>query len=241
MNRPTKSNEKSTSPKSNREYITSFTTTTTTTQKPHIEKGVKIIRNLVERARNNEDGNVEKPIQSLTTMKPMTTSRGKSTTTLRSTTLPINHKLDSDETMKKSIHPHHFHHSSNTSNITFTDPAYDLREPLSSNQRVMKSPTAKSSSNNENSTKTPSPPPKSTGIDSNVLKSSTAKSSSNKEKASITSTETAITINDVEDLINKVQTTTRNGKASTIRTKSTTPIPSDSEDIDFLKQVVNFI
>lgn len=84
-----------TSPKSNREYITSFTTTTTTTtQKPHIEKGVKIIRELVEHAKILPQPDSDRPIQSLTTIKPMLTKmiEKKSTTT----PLPSNHKSDTE-------------------------------------------------------------------------------------------------------------------------------------------------
>lgn len=232
-----KPNEKSTSPKSNREYITSFTTTTTTTQKPHIEKGVKIIRNLVERARNNEDANAEKPIQSLTTIKPMTTSRGKSTTTLRSTTfmtetqtLPMNHKHDSDETIKKSIRPQQKQNEKSIENdgLDFSeeDSTEDVKQKTT--VRATATTTASKKMNSVTSSRTSSTTP--------VTKSSTYK-----EIANITPTETAITINDVEDLINKVQTTTRNGKASTTRAKSTTQIPSNNEDTNFLEQVVNSI
>lgn len=80
-----------TSPRSNREYITSFTTTTTTTQKPHIEKGVKIIRELVEQNERGANGAVAaKPIQSLTTMRSTPNAKAKSTTTTQP--LPANHK-----------------------------------------------------------------------------------------------------------------------------------------------------
>lgn len=85
----------STSPKSNREYITSFTTTTTTTQKPHIEKGVKIIRELVEQARTTEEPDTNRPIQSLTTTKTITKEKLVTTHKPRATTstsVPANHR-----------------------------------------------------------------------------------------------------------------------------------------------------
>lgn len=86
---------KPTSPKSSREYITSFTTTTTTTQKPHIEKGVKIIRNLVEQARATEQPDINRPIQSLTTTKTLFTDKERPVSTQNpkaSTAVPANHR-----------------------------------------------------------------------------------------------------------------------------------------------------
>lgn len=94
-----KTKPSATSPKSNSEYITSFTTTTTTTQKPHIEKGVKIIRELVEQAKTTQQqSHSDRPIQSLTTMKPMITKAAEKKSTHKSTTtqLPPNHKLETE-------------------------------------------------------------------------------------------------------------------------------------------------
>lgn len=87
-----------TSPKSNRDYITSFTTTTTTTQKPHIEKGVKIIRELVEQAKTTPQPDSDRPIQSLTTTKPMITkvTEKKITQKFTTTPLPPNHKSEAE-------------------------------------------------------------------------------------------------------------------------------------------------
>lgn len=83
-----------TSPKSNREYITSFTTTTTTTQKPHIENGVKIIRELAEKARTTDEPDTNRPIQSLTTIK--STAKENSVTTHKPkfsiNSVPANHR-----------------------------------------------------------------------------------------------------------------------------------------------------
>lgn len=101
-NSESKTRPSATSSKSNREYITSFTTTTTTTQKPHIEKGVKIIRELVEQAKITPQPDRDRPIQSLTTIKPMVTKAAdKKITAQTSTTTPLppNHKSEA-ETVK---------------------------------------------------------------------------------------------------------------------------------------------
>lgn len=81
---------------SNREYITSFTTTTTTTRKPHIDKGVQIIKELVEQARTTDQPDINRPIQSLTTSKSYTMIKERPVTTAKpktiSTLVPANHR-----------------------------------------------------------------------------------------------------------------------------------------------------
>lgn len=101
-----KTKPSATSPKSTREYITSFTTTTTTTQKPHIEKGVKIIRELVEQAKTTAPSYSDRPIQSLTTMKPMITKVNEKKITQKSTTtsLPSNHKSEAETVSGRTTH-----------------------------------------------------------------------------------------------------------------------------------------
>lgn len=67
-----------------------------------------------------------------------------------------------------------------------------------------------------------------------------------KTTSSTTTTELPIKINDIEDLLQNVPTTTRRSKTTiastttpTIRTKSTTPAASDNNDLDFIRQVVS--
>lgn len=56
-----------------------------------------------------------------------------------------------------------------------------------------------------------------------------------------TTTGLPISINDIEDLLHNVPTTTRRGKTATGRSKSTTPAASNNvDDSDFLRQVVSF-
>lgn len=52
-------------------------------------------------------------------------------------------------------------------------------------------------------------------------------------------TELPISINDIEDLLQNVPTTTRRAKPTTARTKPTTPSASDNDDLNFLRQVVS--
>lgn len=61
------------------------------------------------------------------------------------------------------------------------------------------------------------------------------------EKIKTTTTELPISINDIEDLLQNVPTTTRRGKATTVRTKSTTTttVAPDNDDLNFLQQVVS--
>lgn len=103
-----------TSPKSNREYITSFTTTTTTTRKPHIEKGVKIIRELVEQAKTTQQPDSDRPIQSLTTTtttKPTITKTNDKTIAQKpsisskttTTPLPPNHKSEAETVRGRTV------------------------------------------------------------------------------------------------------------------------------------------
>lgn len=64
------------------------------------------------------------------------------------------------------------------------------------------------------------------------------------EKSKITTTTTTelpISINDIEDLLQNVPTTTRRAKPTTIRTKPTTTSASTNDDLNFLLQVVSFI
>lgn len=98
-----------TSPKAGREYITSFTTTTTV--RPDVSRGVEIIRSLVEQARSTPPVPTGS-VQSLTTLKTMpaskeienqhretgrtTTTTSRTTTSTRSTTttnIPANHRM----------------------------------------------------------------------------------------------------------------------------------------------------
>lgn len=62
----------STSPKNGRQYITSFTTTTTV--RPDLSRGVEIIRSLVEQARTTPPVPIGS-VQSLTTLKTITVSK----------------------------------------------------------------------------------------------------------------------------------------------------------------------
>lgn len=54
--------------------------------------------------------------------------------------------------------------------------------------------------------------------------------------------ETPISINDIEDLLANIPTTTRRAKptttTTTVRPKPTTPAASDNDDLNFLRQVV---
>lgn len=119
-----KTKPSATSPKSTREYITSFTTTTTTTQKPHIEKGVKIIRELVEQAKTTAPSDSDRPIQSLTTMKPSITKATEKKITQKSTTtpLPSNHKSEAETVSGRTTH-------------------YYMTKPMLSSTKTMRTPT----------------------------------------------------------------------------------------------------
>lgn len=88
-------------PKSGRQYITSFTTTTTI--RPTLSRGVEIIRSLVEQARSTPPVPTGS-VQSLTTLKTISaskemtnqTSRNISRTTTMTTTttkMPTNHRM----------------------------------------------------------------------------------------------------------------------------------------------------
>lgn len=74
--------------------------------------------------------------------------------------------------------------------------------------------------------KTPSPPPLSTTIRSTTT---------------TTTTELPISINDIDDLLQNVATTTRRGKTTIMRTKSTTTPAPNNDDLDFLRQVVSLM
>lgn len=58
-------------------------------------------------------------------------------------------------------------------------------------------------------------------------------------KITSSTTEIPISINDIEDLLQNIPTTTRRAKPTTVRPKSTTPAASDNDDLNFLRQVVS--
>lgn len=186
----TKSNQAATSPKSNREYITSFTTTTTTTQKPHIEKGVKIIRNLVEQAKTTQQPDVDSPIQSLTTIKPMITKmveKKKSKPSTTKTPLPPNHRSESSiETTKAEV--------PSTTSI--------VRSTTMATTRARTNPVTRSPE---------------------IVKTTTA---------------IPIGINDIQDLLENIQSTTVK-KDKTTTTTTTARTKTTTDDLNFIRQVVS--
>lgn len=112
-----------TSPKSGRQYITSFTTTTTV--RPDLSRGVEIIRSLVEQARSTPPVPTGS-VQSLTTLKampaskengnqhsesrPITTTTAKASTSTRSTTstsMPANHRVEPMSTTTRRMPANH--------------------------------------------------------------------------------------------------------------------------------------
>lgn len=170
-----------TSPKSGRQYITSFTTTTTL--RPDLSKGVEIIRSLVEQARSTPPVPTGS-VQSLTTLKTMPASKEilnqqsevkrtmASTTTTRATTTPR---------MTTSTR------STTTTHI----PANHRMVPMSSTTRRM--PANHHQTHDE------------------LIKSFTDRPSSTTTKPRQKSRNTAdlpIDINDIQDLLNKVPMTT---------------------------------
>ncbi|XP_031616850.1 uncharacterized protein LOC116336839 isoform X1 [Contarinia nasturtii] len=237
---------KATSPKSNREYITSFTTTTTTTQKPHIEKGVKIIRELVEQARTTEEPDTNRPIQSLTTVKtfvkehrPVTTQKPKAPTS--APPVPANHRPTwaIESTSIRMKHPNH-----NFDGFDSTE-RYNNENAIKTSQR----PTSTRTTTKINTTV------KTTTRGNSITSATTRSPKTEKTKPTTTTTTTTsetelpIGINDIEDLLQSIPTTTRRAKpttttttrtttrATTTRSKQTTPAASDNDDLNFLRQV----
>ncbi|XP_055317339.1 mucin-2-like isoform X1 [Sitodiplosis mosellana] len=215
-----------TSPKSNREYITSFTTTTTTTQKPHIEKGVKIIRELVEQARTTEEPDTNRPIQSLTTTKsiakekPVTTHKPKATS---APTVPANHRPTwaMESTSSRLPANHNFDGMDKTEKITenIAKTTYRSTSPRT---------TSRATTSSGSSTTT-------TTTRGGNMRSSTTE----KMKIASSTVQIPISINDIEDLLQNIPTTTRRVKptTTTVRPKPTTPAASDNDDLNFLRQV----
>lgn len=220
-------NQKSTSPKSNREYITSFTTTTTTTKKPHIEKGVKIIRELAEQAKTTTEPVVDGPIQSLTT--PSSTRKSESTAskiplkTTKTPVVPVYVPPNDQPTFETStIRPR-----STTHQQTLKFDNIDSTEQHTISQISTKKSTKMPTTTNRGSVMT-------------TLTSTRMPIIEKQKTSTTTTTEVPININDIEDLFNNVPSTTpRKTKSTTQRTKPTTG--SDLNDINFLRQVVSDI
>lgn len=228
------SKDKSEEYRPGRQYITSFTTTTTTTIRPGISKGVEIIRNLVEQAQ------VTPPlptgsVQSLTTIRapssiamtprqrqaprsttPSTTSTSsqKTTTTSATTTaLPPNHRSS----------PIDFTTFAQSTTVKTTRRTPPSRLPYDSEELLSSSTTRPSRGRVPNKTE--------------------------REKANVVS-ERPIGIDDINELLNKLTpstTTARREKPTTTTTARTTTTTTSrprttknaQDDIDFLLQVVS--
>lgn len=220
-------------PSSGREYITSFTTTTTSTIRPDIVKGVEIIRNLVEQAKTTTEAPVG-AVQSLTTMRSMknlksynfdssinsaeSTSRA-STTPMR---IPPNHKLSPLDTTPPLIK------STTTTTLRARvrtikplDPiedSFELEEPISTTRQPVKQTTSTT-----------------TTTTSTTMRTTTRGSNRNLPKPQTT---LPLDINDIEELLNRIPSTTARIKTTmtTKRPRTTTQAPQD--DLLFLRQLV---
>lgn len=214
-------------PGSGREYITSYTTTTSTTVRPDIVKGVEIIRNLVEQAKTT----TEIPagaVQSLTTMRSMKNIKSynidssinpgelsptSSTTPMR---IPPNHKLSPLDTTPipkaRATTTVRTRHRTLKPQDSIED-SFELDKPSSTTRRPIKQTTTTATS---------------------TTSATTRSSNQNLPKPQTT---LPIGINDIEDLLNRLPSTTARMKTTTTRKpKTTTHAPED--DLLFLRQLV---
>lgn len=191
-----------TSPKSGRQYITSFTTTTTV--RPDLSRGVQIIRSLVEQAR------VTPPVptgsvQSLTTLKTMAASKEMTNqhkdlmrtstarpTTARTTTVRATTARTTTVRTTTSTRP------TTTSNI----PTNHRMMPISSTTRRM--PTNHQSHDE-------------------LIKSFTERptTTARTRQKSRNTADAPIDINDIQDLLSKVPPTTTKAPSWPVRTVNT--------------------